>query len=1230
MSQFDILQWNCRGLRARVEQLKVLMKEHNPGAICLQETMLGNANFNPGLNYDFYSSPPPPGDRAHGGAAIIVSKALQHSPVILNTQLQAVAISVILDKQITICSLYLPPDPNFNVSFNDIQFLINQLPVPFLILGDFNAHNPLWGGSTLNDKGRVIEAIIDSNPVTLYNDGSMTFHNIHLNQLSAIDLSLCSSSITLDFNWSVNEFLNGSDHFPIHLKYAINTPTESPPKWKVEEADWVKYSICATLEREFDSFESHIQAYEYFIEGVLDSANASIPKTKGKPRRPVVPWWNRTCGILRRITRKTYRKYKTNGSSQSKVIYQRAMAKQRRYFKKVKKESWLYYINGINSKTPSRAVWRKIRKLTGKFVPSPIPKLRINDNLISDPDKVANELGKHFSGVSSPKNYSPHFQKIRNTQVALDFSSKDSEAYNAKFSLRELKEALSSTEVTAPGEDTILYQMLKHLPESSKSFLLKIINKIWETGILPESWKLSLIIPVIKPNKDPLQATSYRPIALTSCVCKLVEKMINTRLVWYLETEGLLSPFQFGFRKNRSTLDPLLQLSNQIQQGFASKCQTIGVFFDLEKAYDTTWRYGIVKQLYKMGICGNMIRFIQSFLSNRYLKVKVGNSISSPFLQEEGVPQGSVLSVTLFAVAINSILEEVSPPVKGSLFVDDLAVYVTSYDAVSACNFLQKSINKINKWANENGFKFSASKTVAVRFTRSTRKETVPNLILNDNLIPYEKEVKFLGMIFDSKLTWASHIDFLKIKVKKSLNILKVVAGFDWGADKKSLLRLYDSLCRSKLEYGCQIYSSACATKLKDLDVVHHTGLRICSGAFKTSPVESLYVEADELPLDLRREELGLRYAIKLRGTNSNPAANVFKSCDPQKFESLRASKPFPVRVNAALESDSIRNQKIKEVGYPKFPPWLTPEPSVCNQLDLTKKSMSDQEMKMRFLDHDIIHSDSVKLYTDGSKSPDGVGCAVIHNENYYVGRMSDNASIFTAELTALSKSLEVVSTLPGTNFTIYSDSKSALMAIKQFNSCHPIVQKVQEWLHRLASKFKCVHFCWVPAHVGIPGNELADQEAKAVVRDSIIFYHIPYTDMKNVIHSYIKSKWQARWSSQNMNTSMKYKKIRDSVNHWPTCYHSNRKTEVKLCRLRIGHAHFSHSFLLKGEPAPVCQYCDSPLTVEHVLVDCPQFSAVRQRHRLAGRNIKDILGENVDSCRVLRYLQDIGFYGKI
>ena len=194
----------------------------------------------------------------------MVNQALQHSVVNLDTDLQAVAVRILFSKFITVCSLYLPPDCNFNV--NDLQSLTDQLPSPFLLLGDFNAHNVLWDRSFLNAdfKGRILEDFLDANPISIFNDGSPTYHNVHSNYFSAIDLSLCSSSILLDFTWSIDEDLNGSDHFPIFLKSVQNAPSPSSPKWKVEEADWGKYSTDIKLDIDFNDFNNHIDAYNFF------------------------------------------------------------------------------------------------------------------------------------------------------------------------------------------------------------------------------------------------------------------------------------------------------------------------------------------------------------------------------------------------------------------------------------------------------------------------------------------------------------------------------------------------------------------------------------------------------------------------------------------------------------------------------------------------------------------------------------------------------------------------------------------------------------------------------------------------------------------------------------------------------------------------------------------------------------------------------------------------------
>ena len=159
---------------------------------------------------------------------------------------------------------------------------------------------------------------------------------------------------------------------------------------------------------------------------------------------------------------------------------------------------------------------------------------------------------------------------------------------------------------------------------------------------------------------------------------------------------------------------------------------------------------------------------------------------------------------------------------------------------------LQLNLNKIQKWSSENGFKFSKSKTVCMHFCHLRKAHNDPILTLDGTPIPVVEENKFLGVIFDRKLSFIPHIKQLKAKCQKALNLLRVVAHTDWGADRKVLLNLYRTIIRSKLDYGSIIYGSARKSYLEMLDPIHHQGLRLALGAFRTSPSESLLAEANE------------------------------------------------------------------------------------------------------------------------------------------------------------------------------------------------------------------------------------------------------------------------------------------------------------------------------------------------------------------------------------------------
>ena len=358
-----------------------------------------------------------------------------------------------------------------------------------------------------------------------------------------------------------------------------------------------------------------------------------------------------------------------------------------------------------------------------------------------------------------------------------------------------------------------------------------------------------------------------------------------------------------------------------------------------------------------------MFLAIKDFLSDRFLKVRVGSFLSSAFIQEEGIPQGSVLSPTLFNIAINSLLELVPVGVHGLAFADDYAIVCSRSTALEAGQKIQEAINMATAWAGARGFRFSAEKSKAIRFSRLKRREQVPTLFLEGVILPYEESVKYLGVLLDKGLTFTHHINEVVCKVKQRFSILKVVSHFNWGADRITLLRIYQALCLSKIDYGCQIYGSACKTSLKKLDVIHNTGLRICSGAYRTSPVNSLYVDSGIPPLFIRRQELSLRYLSRVLSGSQNPNFKYVKQPSDRASRKPTLPKPMEVRYEDGARVVRLLPTKIAQVGPPKFPPWSLPQVSICPLR--SNKNRPALELRSEFLEHLSVHNSSMFVYTD-------------------------------------------------------------------------------------------------------------------------------------------------------------------------------------------------------------------------------------------------------------------------
>ena len=387
-----------------------------------------------------------------------------------------------------------------------------------------------------------------------------------------------------------------------------------------------------------------------------------------------------------------------------------------------------------------------------------------------------------------------------------------------------------------------------------------------------------------------------------------MERKINRRLVWYLESHNLLTNVQCGFRSRRSTVDHLVRFETFCREAFIHNQHLVSVFFDLEKAYD----------IHGFGLRGHLPIFIAHFVKDRSFKVRVGSTFSDSHLQEMGVPQGSILSVTLFSVKINSITQCLKPGVDCLLYVDDFQICYRSSNMSIIERQLQLCLNKLQQWATDNGFRFSKTKTLCMHICQKRGLHLDPQLFLDKSPIPVLEETKFLGVIFDRKLSFIPHLKYVKKKALKALNILNVIGNTEWGADRKVMLRLYRSLMRSKLDYGCIVYGSARKSYLQMLDPIHNQGLRLCLGAFRTSPVESLYVDTLEPSLGAKRAKLSLQYATKIKSLPNHPAHNtVFDNTYMKLFDARpNAIRTFGLRIKQFLTASNIDFSDILETPY--------------------------------------------------------------------------------------------------------------------------------------------------------------------------------------------------------------------------------------------------------------------------------------------------------------------------
>jgi ribonuclease HI len=753
--------------------------------------------------------------------------------------------------------------------------------------------------------------------------------------------------------------------------------------------------------------------------------------------------------------------------------------------------------------------------------------------------------------------------------------------------------------------------MLKHLGHRAKRTLLQIFNLSWHSGKFPSKWKEAHIRPILKKGKEKSKPENYRPVSLLSCTGKLLERVINARLLWHLESNHLLTPTQTGYRQHHSTEEQLAFLTQDIEDGFQEKKKTLAVFFDLSKAFDTVWKEGLLLKLLRMKVCGKMYNWLHDFLFQRTARVKLDGTLSNLVKMREGVPQGGVVSPTLFLVYINDIVSSVPRHVSNTLHADDFAVWASETSTGTATHRIQTTINRVSSWTNTWALNINTLKTTATLFSLSTSKEKI-SLKLDNQQVPQVDTPTFLGVTLDTRLTWKPHIETMEQRTVKKLSLMKKLAGTSWGANAKILRQVYTGAVRPAAEYASSSWMTASKTSKTKLDKVQNSGLRIILGAMKTTPIGELEKTADLQPLESRREYKALAQAEKSKRLPSHPLHDKLQKQTKNRLK--RRSLNHIVKDLQEEKSNCIATncedlQPTKWTQRRHVPQIRCDVPDLekkGTQLPTLQRSITLEMIEKRYPSHSWIHA-----FTDGSADEAvrnaGSGVSIRFPErpsaeiSIPVGERSSNYRAEVQALTIATQHLIETDDLPTTNLVFLTDSLSALQAL-QSGPTDSSSQQLQDNLHLLSERGKVV-LQWIPAHVGIAGNEAADRLAK---KGSRLPQPNPPTTYKEA-KAQLKNHFQTEWRNKNKG----YKPEEDHINQL------TRREQTIIFRLRTGHCGLrKHLKKIGVTDTAACQCGAEEQTPHHFLQTCPHQEQLRQEVWPSDTSVNTKLWGPVDDLR--------------
>jgi ribonuclease HI len=1113
------------------------------------------------------------------------------------------------DLKLSVHNIYCPPSSTSSLPQYDTIFRRT------IIAGDFNAHLPSLGYAHYNQRGTEVEDICNSSNLVMLQSRETPptlLHRAH-GTTSRPDLTFVSADILEYTSIQVLDDV-GSDHRPVLTTITFpqeRAPTLKRTTWNFRKAKWDRFAEetdrTFTLLPDNKDLKTTCQTLCNYI---LTAAKHTIPRGR---RRKYKPHWTPELEEAVSQRRKARRKVEKDPSASNKKDYNKLTAKVRYLVKKSKTTAWKDTCSQLDLNREGHKAWQLLNNLEGsRKNTNPQPLQDNHGNTVTGSRRKAKHFNDFFASVNKSQRRDILDSALLKARSKRNPADQDSApVFDDPFNLHELERAMRKLAPRkAAGPDNIKNEMLRHLGPQAKKVLLAFINRTWSEGNLPSQWKTAIITPLHKKGKEPGSPRSYRPVSLTSCVGKLVERMVNNRLYWWLESNNIIDSSQAGFRCGCRTADPLFRLVQNVMDGFQKGKSTTAVFIDLQQAYDRVWRKGLLLKLNRIGVTGKMHKWLRAFLTNRTIATRYEGALSPKKTLEEGLPQGSALSCTLFLVYINDLPQHLK--VSKALFADDLVIWTSDKYPVLTKAKLNRALATISTYCELWKLKVNTQKTTYTIFSRSHKaaKRHI-NLHLNGEPLSKDDSPVYLGVKLDRQMHMTEHLNILKERASKRLNLIKRLTSTKWGSDKQTLRQLYMGYVRSVMDYSLPFQVIASKQAATGLDRIQNQAARLICGGMRSTPTAACEIEANLEPLDLRRNRALLETVERYRRQpQDHPNRQVV---DNWREERRLQQKSLMDKAQEEEEEHHLPQQREPETKCPSPPPWYRlQQPTIRTKLlqESANKQTPPTTLKIYTLETiDSYPTSAIHAYTDGSafratkfagfgfylKYPDGTS-------DERCDSCGNHCSNFEAELLAIKSAVELVhqqfdlGEKEKVPLVIFSDSSSALEALRHPPFKSKVLNSTAHSLHNLISAHNIqITLQWIPGHSDIHGNEVADKLAKTGANKEQFENPCSMPTVKQILKSQYKEQWLNRWATGTTGRSYfaerPQPKVKDNINSL------NRRNQSLIFQFRTGHApvHY-HLNRIIPEHEPHCRHCEHPYeTVSHILFQCPGLQSLRK-----------------------------------